>query len=74
MAEINYEIKKHIGVISPCKADGWRRELNIVSWNNGEPKYDIREWNADHTRMGRGITLTEGEGIAIMRLLREELC
>lgn len=73
MADINFEIKKHIGVIANGSR-GWRRELNIVSWNGGKPKYDIREWDENHEKMGRGITFTEDEGVALMALLREELC
>ena len=42
-------------------AKGWTRELNLVSWNEREPKYDIRDWNADHTRMSKGISMTEEE-------------
>ena len=37
------------------------RELNLVSWNEREPKYDIRDWSPDHTRMSKGISLSEEE-------------
>lgn len=40
---------------------GWTKELNKVSWNGGEPKWDIRSWNDTHDRMSRGITLTDAE-------------
>ena len=60
MAELKFEITKNIGVLSES-ARGWTKELNMVSWNEREPKYDLREWNPDHTRMGKGITLTEEE-------------
>ena len=43
MAELKYEIVEHIGVLSE-NARGWRKELNLVSWNDREPKYDIRDW------------------------------
>lgn len=55
-----YDILKSLGVIREV-ADGWTREINIVSWNGKEPKYDIRDWNKDHTDMSRGITLTSEE-------------
>ena len=58
MAELKFEITKNIGVLSES-ARGWTKELNMVSWNEREPKYDLREWNPDHTRMGKGITLTD---------------
>ena len=60
MAEIKYEITKELGVISE-NAKGWCRELNLVSWNDHEPKYDIRDWSPDHTRMSKGISMTEEE-------------
>ena len=60
MAEITFEITKELGVISE-NAKGWTRELNLVSWNAREPKYDIRARNADHTRMSKGISMTEEE-------------
>lgn len=60
MAELKYEITKEIGVISES-AKGWSKELNMVSWNDHEPKYDIREWSPDHSRMGKGVTLTVDE-------------
>jgi hypothetical protein len=67
MAELKFEITKHIGVLSES-ARGWTKELNMVSWNERAPKYDLREWNPDHTRMGKGITLTE-EDIEVLRKL-----
>jgi len=60
MAELKYEITKHIGVLSE-NSKGWTKELNMVSWNDREPKYDIRSWAPDHSRMGKGISLTEEE-------------
>lgn len=60
MADIKYEIKEEIAVLSE-NSRGWRKELNLVSWNDGAPKYDIREWAPDHERMGKGVTLTEEE-------------
>ncbi len=60
MAEIKYEIKEKIGVISE-NDKGWAKELNLISWNDREPKYDIRDWNEGHDRMGKGITLTDEE-------------
>ena len=60
MPEVTYKIIKRIAILSEEKG-GWRTELNEVSWNGAEPKYDIRRWNADHTKMGKGITLTRAE-------------
>ena len=60
MADIKFEIKKSIGVISES-AKGWTKELNLVSWNGAAPKYDIRDWDPEHEKMGKGVTLTEEE-------------
>ena len=60
MAEIKYEIKETIGVLSES-AKGWTKELSLVSWNDAAPKYDIREWSPDHTKMGKGVNLTAEE-------------
>lgn len=67
MSEVNFEIVNHIGVLSTSDS-GWTKELNVVSWNGRPPRYDIREWNPDHTKMGKGITLNEAE-IGQLRLL-----
>lgn len=60
MAELKYEIYKKIGAISQAN-NGWIKELNYISWNDREPVYDLRSWNEDHTKMGKGITITAGE-------------
>jgi len=60
MADITFEITKHLHVLS-TGAKGWRRECNFVSWNKAEPKFDIRDWSEDHTKMGKGIVLSKNE-------------
>ncbi|MEH7418617.1 PC4/YdbC family ssDNA-binding protein, partial [Neobacillus drentensis] len=60
MADIKYEITQKIAVLSES-AKGWKRELNLISWNGREPKYDIRDWSENHEKMGKGITLTKDE-------------
>ena len=60
MADIKYDIIKEIGVLSK-NAKGWQKELNLISWNEGAAKYDIRDWTPDHEKMGKGTTLTEEE-------------
>lgn len=68
MAEFKYEIIQEMGVLSEG-SKGWTKELNLVSWNGREPKYDIREWAPGHEKMGKGVTLSEEE----MGVLRELL-
>ena len=57
MAEIKFEIKETIGLLS-ISAKGWTKELNLVRWNDKEAKYDLREWDPEHEKMGKGVTLT----------------
>lgn len=67
--EIRVDIVEAIGNIGPANEMGWRKELNIVSWNGGEAKYDIRQWSPDHSRMTRGITLTSDEMSVVHNLI-----
>lgn len=60
MPEIKYEIVEKIGVLSTTEK-GWSKELNLISWNEREPKYDLRDWNENHDKMGKGVTLTKEE-------------
>jgi hypothetical protein len=69
--EITYEIVEQIGVIS-SSSKGWNREVNIVKWNNGNPKLDIRDWAPDHSKMGKGISL-KNEEVALLKALLEDL-
>ena len=70
MADFNYEIIEEIGVLS-TSASGWTKELNLVSWNDRPPKFDIRDWSPDHTKMGKGITLTNEDVKALQGILEE---
>lgn len=68
MSDIKYEIIKNIAVLS-ISASGWSKELNLISWNDREPKYDLRDWSSDHSKMGKGVTLTKEELLALKDLL-----
>ena len=75
MSEIKYEIVKKIGVLSKS-ASGWAKELNLISWNEREAKYDLRDWSADvepqrgaSRKMGKGVTLSKEELLALKELL-----
>lgn len=69
MADIKYEIIKEIGVLSE-NMKGWRKELNLISWNDSAPKYDIREWAPGHEKMGKGVTLTKEEVEKLKQILQ----
>lgn len=68
MADIKFEIKETVGVIAES-AKGWKKELNLISWNGKEAKYDLREWSSDHEKMGKGVTLSNDEVKALKELL-----
>lgn len=60
MAEFSFEIVNHYGKLS-TSGSGWSKELTEVSWNGRPAKYDIREWDPDYQRMGKGLTFTAEE-------------
>ncbi len=70
MANIIFEIIKNIGILSES-SKGWTKELNLISWNDREPKYDLRDWDPEHEKMGKGVTLTEEELKKLKELLGE---
>jgi hypothetical protein len=68
MAEVKFEIIQKFGVLSTT-GKGWTKELNLISWNDREPKYDIREWSPNRQIMSKGVTLTKEELAALLELL-----
>ena len=70
MADIKYEIIRHVGVLSEG-AKGWTKEINLISWNDREPKFDVREWAPKHEKMGKGVTLSGEELIKLKKLLND---
>ncbi len=68
MSDIKFEIKEELAVLSES-SKGWKKELNLISWNGADPKYDIRDWSPDHEKMGKGITLTREEAKQLLKTL-----
>lgn len=68
MSDFKFEITKELGVLSESKS-GWKRELNLVSWNGAASKFDIRDWSPGHEKMGKGISLSADEITALKKLL-----
>ena len=58
--DVQFEIVEHIATIEEF-GSGWTFEFNLVTWNGGEPKYDLRNWNEDHTKCSKGMTLFSNE-------------
>ncbi len=70
--EHTYKIYKHIGNMSELN-NGWIKELNFISWDNREPVYDIRTWTSDHSKYGKGVTITQGEMKKLQELIKDTL-
>ena len=70
MAEFKFDIIKNLGTISE-NAKGWKREVNLMTWNNKKAKVDIREWDEKHEQMGKGITLNKEELIQLKDILNQ---
>lgn len=60
MSDIKFEVKETMSILSEG-AKGWKKEVNLISWNDKEPRYDIREWDPEHGKMGKGVILTVEE-------------
>ena len=72
MKEIQYEIVKEIAVLSASDS-GYTKEINLISWNGREPKYDIRSFSPNRGKCGKGITLNADEAAALLKALQKEL-
>lgn len=68
MANIKYDIVKEVGIISENNT-GWTKELNLISWSDRAPKFDLRDWSPGHEKMGKGITLSTEELKSLKELL-----
>ena len=72
MREIQYEIVKEIAVLSTGDS-GYTKDINLISWNGKEPKYDIRSFSPNREKCGKGITLNADEAAALLKALQKEL-
>lgn len=68
MAEFKYEIIERIAILSET-GKGWTKELNKVSWNDRPAKYDLRDWNHEEGKMGKGASLSDQEIINLKEVL-----
>ena len=71
MSDIKFTITEDLATLS-TSPKGWTKELNLVSWNDAAPKYDLREWSPDHSKMGKGITLTKEELVTLISALEKK--
>ena len=70
MPEFKYEVVETYGSLS-VSSKGWKKEIKLISWNQKEAKYDIREWSPDGEKMGKGVTLSKEEIINLRDLLNK---
>ncbi len=70
MAEIKFEIKKNLGTLS-SNSKGWAKEINLVSWNDRPAKADIRDWDSNYKKMGKGLTFTKEELLKLKDILNK---
>ncbi|WP_337017884.1 YdbC family protein [Oceanobacillus massiliensis] len=68
MADLKYEIVETVAVLSESPK-GWTKELNLISWNGRDPKYDLRDWAPEKEKMGKGVTLTAEELLQLKEAL-----
>jgi hypothetical protein len=70
LTNIKFNIIQHIAVLSKGQK-GWNKELNLISWNGYPAKYDIRDWDSTHTKMGKGITISDSELQELYKVLHQ---
>ena len=71
--QFTWNITRPLAVLSTNEKSGWAKEANLVSWNGGQEKLDIRDWSPDHSKMSRGVTLTSDEARTLMMALNNLL-
>ncbi|MDU5806396.1 MAG: YdbC family protein [Peptoniphilus harei] len=70
MSDFKFEITEHLGTLSESPK-GWTKELNKVSFNDRPAKYDLREWDPDHQKMSKGVTLNDEEMEILSKILKD---
>lgn len=70
MAEIKFDILKKIGNLSDG-SKGWKKEINIISWNDKKAKIDVRDWDEEHVKMRKGITVNKAELKQLKEILNQ---
>jgi len=63
MSDFSFTITEHIADLAT--SGSWTLEINKVSWGGRKPTYDIRKWSPDHSKMSKGLSLSEAEFAAL---------
>lgn len=72
MGDFSFEVVKDFGEVGDTGGK-WQTHLALVSFNGKEPKYDIRQWNEDMTKMGKGVQLNDGQLYDLMCMIEDVL-
>lgn len=67
MEEITFEIIERFGIYGEYN-NGWKGEVNLISWNEKDPKIDIRRWDKNG-KCSKGITLSVEEARMLGEIL-----
>ena len=70
--EIDCDIIESYGKFSEGNRN-WNKEVNLVSWNGRPAKIDIRSWQKNHEKCGKGIAITRTEAEELVKLLSKIL-
>lgn len=72
-SEIKMEVLEKCGVIG--ERGDYKLELRYISWNEKEPKYDLRPWTVDEEtgqeKCGKGITMSGEELVELGNLIKK---
>lgn len=72
-SDFSFKVEEQLVALSKPDKDGMTLEFNLVSFNSGKAMYDIRKWNEDHTKMGKGVRFDANAADLLMKALQSEL-
>lgn len=61
MSDFKYEVLEEISELGKVTPSGWGKVLTLTKFGENSAKLDIRSWNEDFSRMGKGISLSNDE-------------
>ena len=74
MTEKNFTFRMEMPIAVLSRNErGYTKEINLISWNGSDPKYDIRNWHPGREKSGKGVTLTRSELQNLVEALEIEL-
>ncbi len=73
MADFSFEVETVVAELGKVSEKGWGKSLTVTAFGSNEPKLDIRSWNEDYSRMGKGVSLSDREATDLFFALGEYL-